>query len=110
MVIPQVETSELIRVYGEFKRATPNATQKLQHHATEQNNDAIELLIDEVKKLRKEQLKTLTNRLECKQNLTEKILPETKAKPEDDPQYPKEIQSLNDLLKRQEIREKYNSK
>ena len=111
---PMVDTSELIRVYGSIKEIATPQKKELQYHATPPQDNLIQGLISEIKKLReeqselKEQLKTLTHRLEYKPSTpptptSKKIT----AKPEDDPAWPHEIKSFADTRLRNEIRARY---
>lgn len=100
---PLVDTSELLRVYGEFeKNATPQK-EEMQHHAT----PSYEELLTLIKELKKEQeemksmLQNFQNRLEHK--------PEENLRPEDDPQWPREVNSFADIALRNEIKAKYQS-
>lgn len=100
--LPYVDTSELLRVYGELKTDATPATPELQHYATPLYQD----LIDTIEMLRKEQaemreqLANLTNRL----TYTPPVSPK---KPEDDPRWPQEVKTTADLALRNEIRREY---
>ena len=106
--LPLVDISELIRVYGELKKPATLTKTKKQHSATE----SYEVLLEEIKKLRaeqaemKEQIISLTHRLTGKplEKVTDSSIPK---RPEDDPDWPKEIKTMSDLALRREIREKH---
>lgn len=107
---PLVDTSELLRVYGELKiNATPDNSKKKQHETP--YYDELLSLIKELKKDQfemKEIILDLRNRLEYKP--TEQLVKDeivTNSKPEDDPAWPKSIKSMSDLIKREEIRQKF---
>jgi hypothetical protein len=107
---PLVDTSELLRVYGEIKQpATPRDTKKQQHETP-----AYDELLKLIKELKKEQSEMkevifdLRNRLEYKPESTSKTHEKvTNSKPEDDPEWPKEALTFADIAKRNEIRKKY---
>lgn len=103
--MPFIDTSELLRVYGELKSiATPKDT-SVQHRATPSYEDLI-AVIESLKKEQsemREQLTALNNRLTYNSNPP----PQKQQKPEDDPEWPAEIKSLSDISLRSEIRKKY---
>ncbi|MEL4363694.1 hypothetical protein [Shewanella algae] len=106
---PLVDTSELIRVYGEIRQpATPRNTKKKQRETPKY--DELLSLITELKKEQKEMkelLFNLQNRLEHKspQSKSQAISPKKTA--EDDPSWPKTVETIQDLIKRKELREMY---
>lgn len=107
---PLVDTSELLRVYGELKKHVTHSNNKKQHHETP-SYDELLLLVKELKKEQsdmKEIIIDLRNRLEHKPTQTldtnENV---TKSSPEDDPDWPKEALTLADISKRNDIRKKY---
>ncbi len=104
--MPMVDTSELLRVYGElYEDATPK-TERKQHQATLEHSELlsiIEQLRDEQREMRK-QIENLSNRLTYKQEVP---LPKEKSI-EDHPEWPKEIKTLSDILLRQELKSKYD--
>lgn len=106
---PLVDTSELIRVYGEIRQpATPRNTAKQQRETP--TYDELLSLITELKKEQKEMkelLINLQNRLEHKspQNELKSVL--LKKTAEDDPSWPKTVETMQDLIKRKELREIY---
>lgn len=110
---PLVDTSELIRVYGEIKQpATPRNTKK--QHYTTPSYDELLLLIKELKSEQsemKEIILDLKNRLEYKPtnspNEDEKV---TNSIAEDDPEWPQEVSSFADILLRNKIKLRYRNK
>lgn len=124
--LPQVDTSELIRVYGELKR---NVTQKdavVVQRDTPHIQDELAALKEEITLIRvelknsvssigelKETIKNLTLRLEHKAAIQIPVETETQVlsgRAEDDPEWPKTITSTADITLRNEIRERYNNK
>lgn len=114
--LPFVDTSELIRVYGELiPIATPLQEEK-PHQATPSYGElvrVVELLRKEQSEM-KEQLIDLKNRLsytptnaEIEKAKFNTPPPEEKGKPENDLSWPVEIKSLTDIVLRDEIRKKY---
>ncbi|MGP1835385.1 hypothetical protein ACTTBA_20115 [Shewanella frigidimarina] len=111
--LPFVDTSELIRVYGELEPVATGSTKKKPHQATYSYEDLIAI----VELLRKEQaemkaeIENLTNRLTYIPELNSKELsPVTQSKkPEDDPDWPKDIKTMADVLLRREITLKIDS-
>ncbi|NCP38693.1 MULTISPECIES: hypothetical protein [Shewanella] len=111
--LPFVDTSELIRVYGELEPVATGDTKKKPHQATYSYEDLIAI----VELLRKEQaemkaeIENLTNRLTYIPELNSKELsPVTQSKkPEDDPDWPKDIKTMADVLLRREITLKIDS-
>lgn len=99
---PFVDTSELIRVYGEIKQpATPVITKK-HHQATLSYSELIEV-IDQLRKEQREikiALDNFTHRLEHSSNNQENT-------PENDPAWPKQINTMSDVAKRSELKKKY---
>jgi len=111
--LPFVDTSELMRVYGELEPVATGDTKKKPHQATYSYEDLIAI----VELLRKEQaemkaeIENLTNRLTYIPELNSKELsPVTQSKkPEDDPDWPKDIKTMADVLLRREITLKIDS-
>lgn len=105
---PLVDTSELIRVYGELKPIATPEKEKKQHHASPTYSD----LINTINELRKEQtemkkqLENITNRLTFTGYSEEKE--EAKPSYEADPLWPKEIKSIADITLRNELKEKHS--
>lgn len=109
---PFVDTSELIRVYGELKREATSSNTAKQHHETREYEELL-LLVKELKKEQaemKEIIVNLQNRLEYNPNLdTARVQATPLAKAESDPEWPKSVETMEDLLKRRELREKYDN-
>ena len=111
--LPFVDTSELIRVYGELEPIATGEAPKKPHQATYDYEDLIAI----VELLRKEQaemkaeIENLTNRLSYTPALKEKELSSVKQskKPEDDPDWPKEVITLADIVLRNEIKSRYDT-
>lgn len=107
---PLVDTSELLRVYGEMKATATPKTKIKQQLETLPYHELLELIRDlkneqfEMKKI----ILDLRNRIEHKP-VSDEHDNVTNSKPEDDPEWPKEALSFADIAKREEIREKYNS-
>ncbi|MGX2962143.1 MerR family transcriptional regulator [Shewanella sp. FeAMO] len=108
---PLVDTSELLRVYGEMKVIATPKTKTKQQLETPHYHDLLELIRD----LKNEQFEMkeiildLRNRIEHKPaSASDEHDNVTNSKPEDDPEWPKEALSFADIAKREEIREKYN--
>ena len=109
--LPFVDTSELIRVYGELEPIATNDTKKKPHQATYDYEDLIAI----VELLRKEQaemkaeIENLTNRLSYTPEPNSKELSPVKQsnKPEDDPDWPAEVKTMADIILRNEINKKY---
>jgi len=107
---PLVDTSELLRVYGELKKTATHSNNKKQQLETPSYDELLSL----VKELKEEQsemkqiILDLRNRLEYKpepiMNKDEKV---TNSSYELDPDWPKEVMGFADLTKRNEIRAKY---
>ena len=114
--LPFVDTSELIRVYGELEPIATGGTKKKPHQATPSYEDLIrvvELLRKEQHDM-KEQIADLTNRLpfipineKVEDRLKSKNEETRKIKPEDDPEWPVEITTMADILLRSKIKDKY---
>ena len=104
--LPLVDTSELIRVYGELKVSATPEVKELQHNATPDYSELVEV----INALRKEQnemksqIKELTNRLTYTANNEER---EEIERPESDVDWPKEVRSIADIALRNEIKSKY---
>ena len=109
--LPFVDTSELIRVYGELEPIATGDTKKKPHQATYSYEDLIAI----VELLRKEQaemkaeIENLTNRLTYIPEPNSKELPPVtqSKKPEDDPDWPREVKTMADIILRNEIKGKY---
>ena len=99
--LPFVDTSELIRVYGELEPIATVKDKKKPHKATPSYEDLIEV----IEALRKDQfemkvqIRELSNRLTY--SATAAPQQESEPQPEDDPDWPKEISSLADINLRQ---------
>jgi hypothetical protein len=110
--LPFVDTSELIRVYGELEPVATGDTKKKPHQATYCYEDLIAI----VELLRKEQaemkaeIENLTNRLTyIPEPNSKELSPVTQSKkPEDDPDWPKEVKTMADIILRNEINKKYS--
>lgn len=106
---PLVDTSELIRVYGELKAPATQGNKRKQHHETP-SNDELLTLISELRKEQaemKDMLSSLQNRLEHKPKTDQIIESYTQSAAELDPEWPKEANTMQDVMKRRELREKY---
>ena len=103
-----IDTSELIRVYGEIKmpNVPKSGTQKAENVPVGSNeqNKLIADLIAQVERLTKV-VDHLTLRLEYKPPAQQE---KTKLKPEDDPDWPLEVKSFKDVALRNEIKAKYH--
>ncbi|MEZ9594466.1 hypothetical protein AB4298_07470 [Shewanella sp. 10N.261.52.F9] len=101
--MPTVDTSELIRVYGTLRlEATPNEDKK-QHQATPSYDDLVEVIkaLRDEQKLMRDELNKLTHRLtfsEPKEDI-----------PENDPDWPETIKTIEDITLRTQIRAKYSN-
>ena len=105
-----IDTSELIRVYGEIKlpNIPKNGTQNNENVPQSSTNqtELISKLIAQVERLTKV-VDHLTLRLEYKPQ--EQAKKQTsKTRPEDDPDWPQEIKSVKDIALRNEIKAKYH--
>lgn len=107
---PCIDTSELIRVYGKIKHdATPLKEEK-QHHET----PGYEELIRQIELLKKEQAEMkelvleLRNRLEHKKPDNSASSQKKQTKPELDPEWPVEVRTMADVIKRREITQRLN--
>ncbi|WP_041508303.1 hypothetical protein [Shewanella sp. cp20] len=114
---PLVDTSELIRVYGELKPIATPESEKKQHQATP-DYEALLNIITELKNEQKEmrkQIENLTNRLTHNKSSNDIDNKESTdfstivLAPENDPDWPKEVKTLEDIQIRNEIRSKYQS-
>lgn len=109
--MPFVDTSELLRVYGELRNNATPAAEEIQHHATHGYPELVEV----IELLRKEQaemrvqIESLTNRLNAPSNLRDPIH-QKEQMPEDDPDWPRSINSVADIMLRNEIKSKYLKK
>ena len=107
--MPHVDTSELIRVYGELKQVATEEVIEKPHNATPSYYDllnAINLLRKEQAEM-KEQIVSLTNRLSYTAPLIDETNPKKVTKAEDDPDWPKVVSTLDDIKLRNDIRAKY---
>jgi hypothetical protein len=104
--MPLVDTSELLRVYGEIKNNATPTGKDIQHQATQSYSTLISVIED----LRKEQseLKSQINELSRRLTYTsQKKQPETQTA-ESDPDWPKEIKTMADIAKRNDLKKKYS--
>lgn len=103
---PLVDTSELIRVYGELKPAATPINKKNQQQATANLTE----LVEQIHALKTEQSKLVEEIADLKRRLTY-TPPEPEEKlterPEDDPEWPSEVTTMKSLALRNEIRAKY---
>lgn len=107
---PLVDTSELLRVYGVLKQDATHEPEKKQHNETPSYEELLQL----VKEMRKEQsemkslILDLSNRLEYKPEppATQSLNKDTNSRYVDDPEWPQEIKTIGDLLKREDMRNK----
>ncbi|WP_335919109.1 hypothetical protein [Shewanella algae] len=105
---PLVDTSELLRVYGELKSIATPSNKTLKHSETPTYSELVNLIKD----LRSEQAEmkeliiSLRNRLEHSPTQPSKQENE-QSKAERDSEWPAEVSSMQDLMKRRELREKY---
>ncbi len=108
--LPTVDTSELIRVYGDIQLNATHETPEKQHKATPSYSDLIKV----IEQLRKEQLEMKEQITNLNNRLTyipvqEPVKQEAKTRaPEDDPDWPKELKTLADISTRNEIKAKYS--
>lgn len=109
--LPQVDTSELIRVFGDIKiNVTPQEPENVTPCYTHSNDDKFEALMTEIKALKDQvaELTKLTLRLEHKPSTPDPKKPKNiTTRPEDDPEWPQEIKSFADTRLRNEIRARY---
>jgi hypothetical protein len=115
--LPFVDTSELIRVYGELEPIATGEAKKKPHQATRNNEDLI-AVIDQLRKeqgeMRKEQaemkqeISILTNRLSYTPH-KESLIDTNQLRAEDDPDWPKEVKELSDITLRNEIKKRYKA-
>jgi hypothetical protein len=111
--LPFVDTSELIRVYGELEPIATDSSEKKPHQATYDYEDLIAI----VDLLRKEQaemkaeIENLTNRLTyIPEPNSKELSPVTQSKkPEDDPDWPEGVMTLADIILRNEIKSRYGT-
>lgn len=104
---PLVDTSELLRVYGELKSNATRSNTKKQHDETPSYEELL-LLVKEMRREQsemKEMISTLQNRLEHKQPIPSHN--EGISRAEQDPSWPKNIETMQDIVIRKELREKY---
>lgn len=113
---PLVDTSELIRVYGELKPIATQQSEKIQHQATIADYAELVKVVEQLRREQSEMKEIITdlrNRLEYTPTSNEKNIKAdnaTHSNHENDPEWPIKAESLSDLLKRNEIRERYKSK
>lgn len=104
---PMVDTSELIRVYGELK---PEATPK-KKNIQQQAKETLEALVDEINAMKKTQEELIAEISDLKLRLTHTpSKPEAQnqfPRPEDDPEWPKEVTTMEALALRNKIRARY---
>ncbi|WP_299011728.1 hypothetical protein [uncultured Shewanella sp.] len=123
--LPLVDTSELIRVFGNIKLDVTPQTQQELHHVTPERQSIINMendikkLINEVQQLKEtmkdiDEIKELVLRLEYKESntlnphsLEKKNKKKEAKKPEDDSDWPKEVKTTADITLRKKIRDKY---
>ena len=109
---PWVDTSELMRVYGELKTvATPNSKIK-QHSETQTSSEliaVIELLRVEQLAM-KEQIANLVYRLEHKPKELDLVTDSKIIKAEDDPLWPREVRTVSDITLRNDLKKKYSDR
>ncbi|MDT3309704.1 hypothetical protein [Shewanella vaxholmensis] len=107
---PLVDTSELLRVYGEMK-LDATLEQEEKHHNETPSYDELFQLVQEMKKEQSEMrllILELSNRLEYKsEKPADTIESVTNSNPELDPEWPKEVQTFADITLRNEIKAKY---
>jgi hypothetical protein len=109
--LPFVDTSELIRVYGELTSIATGTPEKKSHQATHEYQELIatvELLRKEQAEMKK-QIENLTNRIGYTATRGVRIEPDTviQTKPEDDPKWPKEIRTMADIALRHDLKALY---
>ncbi len=106
---PCIDTSELLRVYGELLHDETHRNTKKKHHETLEYDELVQLITSMKKEQEemKELIISLRNRLEHKQEQTTTELAPQKLSAENDPEWPKTVESMQDLVKRRELREKY---
>lgn len=108
--LPFVDTSELIRVYGELEPIATGEAKNKPHQATRNNEDLI-AVIDQLRKeqaeMRKE-ISILTNRLSYTPH-KESLIDTNQLRAEDDPDWPKEVKELSDITLRNEIKKRYKA-
>ena len=104
---PMVDTSELIRVYGELR---PEATPK-KKNIQQQAKETLEALVDEINSMKKTQEELIAEIADLKLRLTHtpsKPEPQEQLpRPEDDPEWPKEVTTMEALALRNKIRARY---
>lgn len=106
---PFIDTSELLRVYGELKKNVTHSNKEKLHEATPSYDELIRV-IENLRKEQaemKEQLTAITNRLSYVQKENSHGTEMTLPLPEDDPEWPKEIKSMKDVMLRNKIKNKY---
>lgn len=108
---PMVDTSELIRVYGELR---PEATPK-KKNIQQQAKEKLDELVDEIKSMKKTQAELIAEIADLKLRLTytpskPPEAQEQSPRPEDDPEWPKEVTTMEALSLRNKIRAKYQQK
>lgn len=107
---PLVDTSELLRVYGELKLDATIEQEKKQHNETPSYDELFQL-VQEMKKEQSEMrllILELSNRLEYNpKKPVDTVEYVTNSTPELDPEWPKEIKTFADITLRNEIKAKY---
>lgn len=110
--LPFVDTSELIRVYGELEPIATGNDEKKPHQATYEDLIAIVELLRKEQAEMKAEIENLTNRLTYIPEPNNKELSPViqSKKPEDDPYWPKEIKTMADIILKNDIINRYNNK
>lgn len=104
---PFIDTSELLRAYGELNGFATQLNTEAQHSET----PGVDELLTLIKELKKEQsemkelIQDLRNRLEYKPEIKDDVI--TSSRAENDPDWPNEIKTISDLLLRESIRKKH---
>jgi hypothetical protein len=109
---PWVDTSELMRVYGELKTVATQNSKIKQHNETLTNSEliaVIELLRVEQQAM-KEQIANLAYRLEHKPKDLDSVTNSRLIKAEDDPLWPREVRTMSDITLRNDLKKKYSDR
>ena len=116
---PFVDTSELIRVFGPIKLQPVKDDKKSEHKLTQDENETIQLLKEIKEAIQSLTLALVRNDFQLPNTDKEIIdkagrlvgdICESKAlRPEDDPDWPKELNTIADVKLRNDIRAKYFS-
>lgn len=105
-----IDTSELIRVYGELSivDSLDNGTKSERHVTLSSNlqNEQIALLVMKIEELT-QVVNDLTYRIEHKDDRHSESNIHSLGRPEDDPLWPKKVNTLADVALRNEIKLKY---